>query len=105
MKEVNKEVKNKKAPVLITTDKDKRGVFMGYIDIKTANDLVLVVDDIRMCVKWTEDVKGVLGLAANGPSKTCRVSPAAKRGRISGVTSVVELTEKSEKAWKLEPWG
>ena len=95
----------KKIPVLITTNKDLRGVFFGYIDEATADDETLFVEDAQMCVYWSEDVKGVLGLAAHGPSKQSRVTAPVKNARIKGVTFVAEASPKAVKAWKSQPWG
>lgn len=93
-----------KVAVLITTDSTKRGVFMGFIDPKDADKETLVADEVRMCIFWDKDVKGVVGLAATGPTKNCRISKAAKRATIKGVTAVLELTDEAIKAWKKEPW-
>ncbi len=95
----------KRIPVLITTDNTKRGVFMGYINPKDASEAVLEATDVRMCVYWSSDVRGVLGLAANGPTKRCKISPAAPRVRLHGITSVSDISEKAEKAWEKEPWA
>lgn len=93
-----------KIPVLITTDNTKRGVFMGFIDPKDGDKETLEAEEVRMAVYWSSDVKGVVGLASKGPSKDCRISPAAKRAVIKGVTAVLELTEEALKAWRKEPW-
>lgn len=92
-------------PVLITTDKDKRGVFFGYIDPEQVNADPLPVTDVQMCIMWTKEVKGVLGLAATGPTKDCRVSKPVPKGHVKGVTLVLEASEEAEKAWKKMPWG
>ena len=92
-------------PVLITTDNTKRGVFSAYIKPEDVDKENIEAYEIRMAVYWSSDVKGVLGLAANGPTESCRISPAAIRGIIRGVTSVCELSKKAEKAFKSEPWG
>lgn len=94
-----------KIPVLITTDSTKRGVFMGFIDEKDINNENIIAEEVRMAVKWTEDMGGVLGLASMGPSRTCRISSAAKRALIKGVTAVVELTDEALANWRKEPWG
>lgn len=96
-------VKNK-VPCLITTDSTKRGVFMGFIDPKDADKETLVAEEVRMAVYWSADVRGVLGLAANGPSKGCRISAATKKATLKGVTAVIELTDKALAAWRKEPW-
>lgn len=93
-----------KIPVLITTDTTKRGVFMGFIDPKDADKETLEAYDVRMAVYWSADVKGVIGLAAKGPSKDCRISAAAKKAVLKGVTAVVEITDDALEAWRKEPW-
>ncbi len=94
-----------KIPVLITTDNTKRGVFMGFIDPKDAHLETLTAEEVRMAVHWSSDVKGVIGLASNGPSKSCKITTAAKRAVIKGVTAVIELTDDAVKAWRREPWA
>lgn len=95
----------KKIAVLITTDETKRGVFMGLIDPDDAGKSSIAAEEIRMAVYWSSDVKGVLGLAATGPTKSCRISKAVPKGIIHGVTAVMELSKESLKAWRLEPWS
>ena len=97
-------MKNEKVAVLITTDNTKRGVFMGFIDPKDADKETLEAEEVRMAVYWSADVKGVIGLASTGPSKECRISTAAKKATIKGVTAVIELTDEALKAWRKEPW-
>ena len=93
-----------KVPVLITTDNTKRGVFMGFIDPADADKETLEAEEVRMAVYWHTDVKGVLGLAANGPSKNCRITAAAKKATLKGVTAVIELSDEAVAAWRKEPW-
>ena len=57
-------------PVVVTTA--HRGVFFGYIDGKPTDAPTIRIERARMCVYWSADIKGVLGLAATGPSKDCR---------------------------------
>lgn len=94
-----------KIPVLITTDNSKRGVFMGFIDPKDADKETLEAEEVRMAVSWSSDVRGVVGLASNGPTKSCRITPAAKKAVLKGVTAVMELTDDAVKAWRKEPWA
>lgn len=93
-----------KIAVLITTDSTKRGVFMGFIDPKDADKETLEASEVRMAVYWSTDVKGVLGLAATGPSKSCRISAACKKAVLKGVTAIVEITDEALAAWRKEPW-
>lgn len=87
--------------VLVTTS--FRGVLMGRI---TANDGDSVtLENARNCVYWEASVKGVFGLAANGPSAKCRIGPAVPRISLRGVTSVTDCTPEAVKAWEAEPWN
>ena len=96
----------KKIPVLITTDKDKRGVFFGYINPEDLQNDNLEAEGVQMCVYWSTNVRGVLGLAANGPDKASRITaPVKGTALIKGVTFVAECSAKAVKAWKAQPWG
>ena len=88
--------KKEKIPVLITTDSTKRGVFMAYIDPSNNLKESIEAEDIRMCVMWSADVKGVVGLAATGPTKGCRITKAAPKGVLHGVTAVLSITPEAE---------
>lgn len=92
-------------PVLITTDHTKRGVFMGFINPADCDKEVVEAFEVRMAVFWSADVKGVLGLASNGPTTGCRISPAAKKATLRGVTATIELTDDALVAWRKEPWA
>src|SRR5581483_5236543 len=69
--------KNKTEPaeraVLVTTK--HRGVFFGYAT--QTEGATIKLRAARNCVWWSSDVKGFLGLAATGPSKACKIGPAA----------------------------
>lgn len=97
-------MKESKVPVLITTDSTKRGVFMGFIDPKDADKETLIAEEVRMAVYWSQEVRGVLGLAATGPDKNCRISKSVPKATLKGVTAVVEITDDALKAWRKEPW-
>lgn len=92
---------NKKRFVVVTTA--HRGVFAGYTD-NDSDEKSVVLTDAQMCVYWSADVKGVLGLAATGPSKSCRVGPAVPKLLLHDVTAVMDTTDKAEKAWLAQPW-
>lgn len=97
----NKNVEGKKQPLVVTTD--KRGVFFGYAE--PVDGGVIRLEQAQMCVYWSADVKGVLGLASGGPSKGCRITAPINAIRLQGVTSIMEVTEKAEAAWKTQPWS
>lgn len=88
-------------PVIVTTD--KRGVFFGYSDDTDGEQIIL--KNARNCVYWSSDVKGFMGLASTGPTKTCRIGPAIPGITLRGITAVLELTEAAVKAWEASPWS
>ena len=96
-------------PVVVTTD--HRGVFFGYVSAEVLQDAqavmpeTLTLRDARMCVYWTSDVRGVLGLAATGPNKRCRISPAVPSLTLSGLTAILDVAEEAAKNWEAAPWG
>jgi hypothetical protein len=49
-------------------------------------------------------MRGVLGLASMGPSKTCKISKAVSKATLQGVTAVIELSPEALKNWRKEPW-
>lgn len=86
--------------VLVTTA--HRGVFAGYATETSGETIKLRAG--RNCLYWSRDVKGFIGLAANGPSKDCRVGPAADI-ELRNVTSVSECTPEAVAKWNAFPWG
>jgi len=86
--------------VVVTTA--HRGVFGGYLDSNDGEQVTLI--DASMCLQWTADVKGVLGLAVTGPSRSSRVGPAVPRLVLSGVTAVMDATDEARDAWLAQPW-
>lgn len=90
--------------VVVTTE--HRGVFGGVLNGDQDSDATtLTLTDAQMCVYWSADMNGVLGLASSGPSRSCRVSPSVPKITLQGVTSVVDATEDAEKAWRARPWS
>ena len=91
--------KNAERAVLVTTQ--HRGVFFGY-----ATDIEGQMIDLRAgrnCLYWSPDMKGFAGLAAIGPSKTCRVGPAVNI-QLRDITSVAFVSDEAVKAWEAAPW-
>ncbi len=86
--------------VLVTTE--HRGVFFGYAEDTLGATIKLT--QARNCLYWSSDVKGFLGLAATGPTNSCRIGPAADID-LRGITSVVECTPAAIKAWEDAPWS
>lgn len=94
-------MKANKIPLLVTTE--HRGVFFGY-GVPTENKIIKL-ENARMCVYWSADVKGVLGLASDGPNKNCRVGPAVPNITLQAVTSVTQVSEAATKQWESNHWS
>lgn len=90
-----------KTPLVVTTE--HRGVFFGYGEM--TNEKIIKLTDARMCVYWSADVHGIIGLAANGPTKGCKITPAAPSILLQGVTSIQEVSPSAEEKWKQEIWS
>jgi hypothetical protein len=99
-KKAKKSATPKERAVVICTD--KRGVFFGYAT-DTGGDPIRLVRP-RMCVYWDAATKGVLGLAATGPTSGCRVTLAPPAIELRGITAVIECSETAVAAWEKSPW-
>jgi len=86
--------------VIVTTA--HRGVFFGFAD-KTDGETI-ALKRARLCVYWSKDMKGFMGLAAIGPSKSCKVGPAADI-ELRNITAVLTVSDEAVKAWEAEPWA
>ncbi len=93
------EAASKERAVLVTTA--YRGVFFGYATDTSGDTIAL--KRARCCVYWSPDVKGFLGLAATGPSKSCKIGPPADI-ELRAITCVAEVTKEATKAWEGAPW-
>jgi len=93
---------NNKRYVLITTDKDKRGVFCGYLEEDKGETVEL--SEARMILYWSEETMGVIGIAAKGCQKGSRVSSAAPRIKLYGVTSITDFSPEAQKVMEEEKW-
>ncbi len=86
-------------PVVVTTK--HRGVFFGYAADTDGETIKL--ERSRLCVYWSADVKGFMGLAANGPSSSCKIGPAADI-TVRNITAVLEVTPDATAKWESAPW-
>ena len=91
--------------VVICTDKDRRGVFGGILVSHNQETKVAVLEQAQMCVKWTSDIGGVVGLAAKGPSEHCRISAPTPRIELDGVSCVMDASDEAKAKWEKQPWG
>src|SRR6476661_6382033 len=90
---------NERAVVVTTAH---RGVFFGYATETSGETITL--KRARLCVYWSSDVKGFMGLAANGPSKQCRIGPPADI-ELRAITAVVTVTPDAIAKWEAAPWN
>lgn len=88
-------------PLIVTTK--HRGVFFGYGAPGAVTEIRL--EKARMCIYWSADVKGVVGLACTGPSKSCKIGLAAPAITLLEVTSIIECSPEAAEAWEKGPWA
>lgn len=86
-------------PVLVTTA--HKGVFFGYAD-KT-DGATIKLKRARLCVYWTADLRGFMGLASQGPSASCRIGQPADI-ELRDITAVVAVTPEAVQKWETGPW-
>jgi hypothetical protein len=86
-------------PVLVTTA--HRGVFFGYATKTDGPTINLRA--ARLCVYWTVDLRGFMGLASAGPNAGCRIGPAADI-ELRDITSVSEVLPEAVAKWEKAPW-
>lgn len=95
---MSKSVKSER-PVLVTTA--HRGVFFGYAS--DTDGTTIFLRDARLCIFWSADLRGFMGLANMGPGRECRVGPPASI-TVRDITSVCEVTKEAEEKWLKGPW-
>ena len=87
--------------LLVTTA--HKGVFFGYG--RPTTEKTVRLEEARMCVYWSTELRGVLGLATTGPTKNCKIGPAVPAITLQDVTSVVEVSDKAQQEWEKGHWG
>ena len=92
----------KEQAVLVTTV--HKGVFFGYAS-ESVKAKSITIRNARNCVYWSADVKGFLGLAANGPTSSCRIGPKVTELTLTDVTSVSKVTPEATEKWEKNPWA
>lgn len=93
-------MKTQRKAIIVTTA--HRGVFFGYGN--PTEQKIVRLEDAQMAVYWSQDVKGILGLAADGPTNGCKIGPPVPAITLQDVTSIIEVSTKAEEAWKKQPW-
>lgn len=83
--------------VLVTTE--FRGVFFGLVknDKKLPSEITLT--KAKNCISWSSDVGGFLGLAAKGPSSSCKIGKEVSEITLYKITSVTPVNEEASEKW------
>lgn len=90
-------------PVLVTTS--HRGVFFGHLVKHDPKAKTATIDKIRNVVYWSADVRGFIGLAATGPSCSCKVSLAGGESTLHDITGIFGCTPEAVEAFAKGPWA
>jgi len=90
----------KERAVLVTTA--HRGVFFGYA--AETGGATIKLRNARLCVYWSADLRGFMGLASHGPSSSCKIGPAADI-ELRDITSVSEVTPEAADRWEKAKWA
>ena len=90
--------------VVVTTDKDKRGVFGGYLEVDNSEEYVILTQ-AQMAVYWPEVLHGVLGLASIGPQEGARISYPVPEIKLFGITAIMNCTDKAVQQWQKALWS
>ena len=91
-------------PVVVTTE--HRGVFFGYLeDGQDKSPSEITLTNCRMCVYWSANTKGVLGLAATGPTTDCRVTHRVPKMCAYKITAILDCTPEATEKWESGPWS
>lgn len=93
--------KVKERAVVVTTE--HRGVFFGYAENTDGDPIKL--KRARLCVSWSSDLRGFLGLASHGPNGNCRISRPVPEIELRKITSVMEATPEAVAAWEAGRWS
>lgn len=86
----------------------KRGVFFGYTT-ETSRAIIergnATLVRPRICIYWSKETRGILGLGATGPQSGSRVSLAPLDLTISEITAVIGCTDAARDKWEASPWS
>lgn len=94
----------KKNYVVVTTDKEKRGVFAGFLEEDKSPEYV-VLKEARMVVYFSKETRSVLGLAAKGPQEGSRVSYPAPQIKLFGITMIASATAEAINNFEENKWS
>jgi len=93
--------KNTEAARAVVVTTSHRGVFFGYASETGGSTIKLRA--ARLCVYWSADLRGFMGLASAGPNDNCKIGPAVDI-EVRDITAVLECTPEAVLAWEKAPW-
>lgn len=86
--------------VLVTTL--HKGVFFGWA--KDTSGSTIQLRAARLCIYWSSDLHGFMGLASHGPNGNCKIGPSVDI-ELRDITSVSEVTTEAAKKWEKAKWA
>ena len=90
-----KKVTDKERAVIVTTE--HRGIFFGYA--RDTDGATIELRAARLCIYWSADLRGFMGLAAMGPGKDCKIGPRADI-TLRKITAVLEVPAAAVTRWE-----
>lgn len=90
--------------VVVTTDKDKRGIFAGFLKEDKSPEYV-ILEECRMCIYFSKLTHGIVSLGKIGPQRDSKISYAAPRMKIFGVTAIILCSKEAQDEWEKEIWN
>lgn len=99
----NNEIKEKPVPVIVCTE--FKGVFFGYVDqFPQSIPTEIRLTKSKMCVYWSADVNGVMGLASKHKFTNCKITPEIPSILLNKITAIMEVSSEAERAWLKGCW-
>jgi len=92
--------KSSERPVIVTTV--HKGVFFGFAE--DTSGATIKLKRARLCVYWSADLRGFMGLASVGPNRNCKIGPPADI-ELRDITAVLEVSPEAVTKWEAAPWN
>lgn len=98
-----KATKKQTKEVAVMIGNTRNGLWFGYAT--DTSDTTVVLKRARQIVYWSADCKGAAGLAANGPTAGCRITPAVPQVTVRDVVTVGVLSPEATAKFEAAPWA
>jgi len=88
-----------KIAALVTTE--FRGVFYGEYDPSKEKNLPseITLENARNVIYWDSSCNGFMGLAAEGPTPSCKIGGKVNSITLYKITSITPVSERAEEKW------